>query len=227
MKRGVKKKAHENLTSTNISKVIGLLEPKNKATKPITKKEACQMLSISYNTTRLGKIISEHKDHLEFIARRKAQNRGKPASKAEIAQSVSEYLTGESVSEIAKRLFRSPGFVKGIINRVGVPERSIGEEKKTVDIIPDSCVGSDFREGEIVWSAKYHRTAIIRKQLTNIDYEKEYGDKCYRIYVLEPVDSADSYFPFVEAGGFNAISLAYDLGKLDHLEEYGVDLTRL
>jgi hypothetical protein len=31
----------------------------------------------------------------------------------------------------------------------------------------------------------------------------------------------------VETGGYFAYSLAYDLGKLEHLKEYGVDLSRI
>ena len=52
MKRGTKKKSYENLTDSNIKNVISLLE----AEKPITKKEACDILNISYNTTRLNKL---------------------------------------------------------------------------------------------------------------------------------------------------------------------------
>jgi len=66
MKRGVKAKDHEKLDDANIQKVSDLLE----ADKPITKKEACEILNISYNTTRLKKIIEEYKDR---IARRKAR----------------------------------------------------------------------------------------------------------------------------------------------------------
>ena len=51
--RGVKKRSHEKLTDSNIQHVIGLLNAKS----PITKKEACSILNISYNTTRLGTII--------------------------------------------------------------------------------------------------------------------------------------------------------------------------
>ena len=51
----VKKKDYENLSATNIQKVIMLLEQE----KPITKKEACQILNISYNTARLNKILDE------------------------------------------------------------------------------------------------------------------------------------------------------------------------
>ena len=47
--RGVKKKSHEKLDSANIQRVIDLLEQDE----PITKKEACEMLNIRYNTTRL------------------------------------------------------------------------------------------------------------------------------------------------------------------------------
>ena len=43
MKRGTNKKSHENLTDTNIKNVIDLLESE----KPITKKEACDILNIS------------------------------------------------------------------------------------------------------------------------------------------------------------------------------------
>ena len=112
----VKKKEYEKLSDANIKHVISLLEPEEG--KPITKKDACEILNISYNTTRLGKIIQEFKDKQEYIAKRKAENRGKPASKHEIAQVISDYLDGENPSNIAKSLFRSPGFVKGIINKL-------------------------------------------------------------------------------------------------------------
>lgn len=49
----VKVKEGEKLTPSNIEKVIGLLEIE----KPISKKDACELLNISYNTTRLARII--------------------------------------------------------------------------------------------------------------------------------------------------------------------------
>ena len=63
----IKKKDYENLTKSNIQRVIKLLESE----KPITKKEACQMLRITYNTTRLARIIEDHKDQEAFVALRK------------------------------------------------------------------------------------------------------------------------------------------------------------
>ena len=78
----VKKKDYENLTSTNIEKVIAHLT----ADQPISKKEACGMLNIAYNTARLQRIIDDHEDKKLYRAKRKAQNKGRAASSAEIAE---------------------------------------------------------------------------------------------------------------------------------------------
>jgi hypothetical protein len=225
MKGRVKKKDHEKLTSTNISKVIGLLEPTS-GQKPITKKEACSILNISYNTSRLGKIISEHKEHISFVKKQKDHNRGKPATPQEISQTIADYLTGETIADISKRLFRSAGFVKAIIDRLGVPHRPTNPEERTrMGWIPEDCVSDTFQPGEVVWSAKYHRCAVVRKEVPG--YEDIYSSKCYAIYLIESVDAEGSLFEYIEKGGFNAYALACDLGKLEHLKEYGVDLLRL
>ena len=115
-------KKHENLTQANISKVIELLNPTD-GSKPITKKEACGILNIAYKTTRLGNIITEFHETMEFRAKRKAQNRGKAATPQEIRTTVQMYLEGDNISDIAKALYRSPAFVKGIIDRIGVPQK--------------------------------------------------------------------------------------------------------
>jgi len=208
--------------------------------KPITKKEACEILNIAYNTSRLQKIIDDYNDQKEYIQLRKSQNRGKAATDAEIAEAVTEYLRGEPVSEIARGLYRSPGFVKGILGRVGVPQRPSGaDEKAEFDYIPDECVAEEFREGEIVWSAKHHTTAIIERELSvdyqaeksgfmDVNYEKKYSSKCYAIWVVEDVDDTkEDLWARVNMGGYGAYALAYDLAKLNHLEKYGVDLTRI
>ena len=212
--------------------MIGLLEPAtvsppNQTTcKPITKKEACAILNINYNTTRLKKIIDEYKEHEEFVTRRKADNRGKRASSTEIIQVITEYLEGEPVAEIAKRLFRSSGFVVGIVKRVGVPRRPVGD-RKTFDFLPEACICSSFQPNQIVWSAKYHSAAIVVKQLEDERYEQDYGSECYQISIIERIDSSDSYFKHIESGGFNAFALAYDIGSLEHLKEYGIDLKNI
>lgn len=221
----VKRKEHENLSATNIRKVIGLLNPGDDS-KPITKKEACALLNIAYNTTRLDRIIEEFREREALIASRKAANRGKPASEVEVKQTIEDYLSGDPISEIAKRLFRSAGFVKGIIERVGIPRKPTGADEKTkVELLPDSCVAEEFRVGEIVWSAKYHRPALVKREVEG--YEEKYLSKCYSIYVMEHVDASESFFPYIDKGGFFAYQLAYDLGKLEHLRKYEVNLDRL
>lgn len=243
----VKKKSYENLTAQNIEKVISLLNPdtsaqptgESKATpKAITKKEACEILNISYNTTRLNAIIEGHLEQKAYVKKRKSQNRGRPASDAEISEAVTDYLSGANVTDISKRLFRSVGFVRAILEGVGVPQRPTGEERKAIDYFPDECVSEDFAEGEIAWSAIYHSAVKVGKRMTKeyqdskqglstVDYESKYATPAYQIYVVQKVDSEDTFFSSVTQGGFSAYSTAYDLGKLEHLKKYGVDLNRL
>ena len=117
--RQTRKREHEKLDEANLNRVIELLEGE----KPITKKVACEMLNISYNTTRLGSIIAEHKDIIEYRATRKAQNRGKKATDLEKRDAIERYLDGQTVSEIAKGLFRSTTFVRNLIDSIGVPQK--------------------------------------------------------------------------------------------------------
>lgn len=232
MKRAVKKKDWEQLSDTNIKKVIELLASDT----PITKKEACEILNIAYNTTRLTKIIEEYEERKEYVKKRKAMLRGKPASKDEIGEIVAGYLRGEPIADISKATYRSAAFVKNVIDTVGVPERVVGEDSLEFDYIPEQCVAEDFSEGEIVWSAKYHSAAIVEKEISvdyqaermgysDTNYEKKYSSKCYSIYVLTRSDEDDMFAR--RKPGFSAYALAYDLGKLKHLEEYGVNLSTL
>ena len=231
MVRKIKKKDHENLSDTNIQKVISLLSGDS----PITKKEACSILNIAYNTTRLQKIIDDFLETKAYREKRKSQNRGKAATREEVADTITRFLSGDPISEIAAGLYRSSGFIKSIIERVGVPQKEEGQ----YDYLPEECVAESFEEGEIVWSAKYHGPAIIRAELSvdyqaeragyrDVNYEKKYGAKAYNIWVIEKVD--DDYsdrWTTATGGGFSSTQLAYDLGKLSHLKEYGVNLSRI
>ena len=212
MKRGTKKKSHENLTDSNIKNVISLLE----AEKPVTKKEACDILNISYNTTRLNKIIEEWKENQEYRAKRKAEKRGKPASDSEISNVIESYLEGDSISNIAKRLFRSSIFVKNIIQRVGVPDKGDGNYS-VATYLPDECVAEDFSNNEIAWSAIYDSPCIVTKRWQDNNDDS----KVYQIYVKQESE----LYPGM--AGFYAYSAAYDLGKLEHLKSYGVNTERL
>ena len=234
----VKKKSHEKLTSQNIQHVISLLNPTSSQTKAITKREACSILNISYNTTRLDKIIEDYHEQKEYRSRRVSQNRGRPARPDEVQDIVKEYLSGENVSNIAKGLYRSPAFVKSLLEKIGVPQRPTKVEgRKQEYYLPEQCVADNFDEGEIVWSATHHAPAVIDKKLSKehqdskaglqtVDYVSKYGSDCYSIYVRQK-PSTEDVWDMPEVGGFYAFALAYDLGKLKHLEEYGVDLQKL
>jgi hypothetical protein len=219
--RGVKKKEHENLTEANIAKVIRLLQPTSAEEKPITKKEACDILNIAYNTTRLDRIIDEYLEKKAYTEKRRSQNRGKGATKAEIKSVIEDYLDGDNIATISKRLFRSAGFIKAIIERLGIPQRTT--EKGTY-FLPDECVADEFLKGQRVWSAVYNAPATILNEIDG-DYLEKYGCRAYRIYVSEPMeDDNNSWFPGVRTGGFHAACAAYDLGSLKHLEKYGVTI---
>lgn len=211
----VKKREGENLTDANIKKIISLLN----ASPAITKKEACNILNISYNTTRLNNIIQQYQDKIAFQKKRRAQKRGVPASNQEIAEIAGSYLAGESFSDIAKSVFRSVAFVKNIVQKIGVPHRAQGDEKKDTELLPDDCVGESFEVGEIAWSAKYHTSCEVMAKLDEVKYET-YGN-CYRVWIREGTESSHTF------GGFNAFVPAYDLGKLEHLKEYGLDTKRI
>ena len=128
-------------------------------------------MNITYNTTRLNSIIQDFHDKQNFRAKRKAQLRGKPASALEIKEAIHSYLNGQSVSEISQSMYRSTGFIKAILNRVGVPTRpALVEERKGYAFLPDQCVSDEFIPNEKVWSAFYHAPAIIRKESSNPQY---------------------------------------------------------
>lgn len=192
------------------------------------------MLNIVYNTTRLQRIIDDYEDKKLYREKRKAQNRGRAATSAEIREAIEQFLSGDSIAEIAKGMYRSSGFIKAIIQRVGVPQKT----DQAIDYLPEECVAEDFVPGELVWSAKYHAPAIIEREISfdyqaekpgfqDTDYEKKYSSKCYSIYVVQKIRDEMDVWANVGTGGFSAFQLAYDLGKLEHLKEYGVDLSRI
>lgn len=213
-KRSVKAKEHENLSDANVRKVIHLLE----SSPPITKKEACAILNIAYNTTRLNKIIEQHKDQQELAKRMRAKKRGTPADKDEIKWIIQSFIRGESVTDIAKKNYRSVAFINHLIDSLGVPERAKGDNAHKVALLPDNCMGDSFLDGEIAWSAKYHAPCKVVKELAA---DTKYAASCYRIWVFERSEET------FNQGGFYAAQLAYDLGKLTHLNEYGIDATNL
>ena len=95
-----KRSEEEKLTPSNIEYVISLLE----AEKPITKKDACAILNIAYNTTRLTQIITKYKEGKERTAKKRAEKRGKPLSQDEVVYIIQEYISGSTIDSISNTI---------------------------------------------------------------------------------------------------------------------------
>ena len=199
----VKVKDSEKLDSSNIRKVISLLESDN----PITKKEACSILRISYNTTRLGNIITGFQEREATTKRLRAKNYGKPATEQETITSIERYLDGEPLYKIAESLFRSSAFIKGIMVRNTVPVRTTNHSYFRPQLLPDEVLSEDYELGELVWSTEYNHTARIsvRQDRDDVNYP------CYGIWVL------GEYYR-------HAYVSWYELGSLRHLQQLGVKI---
>lgn len=202
-----KKSASEEelMTDANISRVIRLLEPQEEGVKPITKKDACQILGMAYNTTRLGTILENFKANQARSAKRRAELRGKPATKEDIVYIISEYLGGETVDAISKMTYRSPTFIKRILEDNSVPIRVPGSSYFNPELVPEGAQRDRFKVGEVVYSTKYDSTALIESE----KHTEKYG-YIYRIFLL-----SDKWLQ-------SAWQEHYELASLQHLRELGV-----
>jgi hypothetical protein len=197
----------ELMTDANISRVIRLLEPTEEGKKPITKKDACAILGMSYNTTRLGTIIEEYKQKQVRTAQRKSQLRGKPATQEEKVYIISEYLNGETVDAISKMTYRSSRFIKDVLEGNSVPIRVPGSSYFNPELIPDGAVRDRFKVGEVVYSSRYDSIARIDAEQKS----DKYGF-VYRIWLL-----SDRWLQ-------SAYQEASELASLEHLRELGVKI---
>ena len=226
----VKAKAHEKLDDANVERVLNSLE----AEKPVTKKEACEMLNIAYNTTRLNKIIVEFKEKREYIRNRMDQNKGKIATSADIKEVVINYLMGMNFAEISRQMYRSPTFIKNIVDRVGVPTKvAMGEEF----IVPDECVKYEFDEGEWVWfndnrpDVRGGKAGQIIRQVKSKRALEE-GYKAYKIKYWIPLEWKEgmwlAWWPGVRRFSGWTIKPAYNIGSIQHLvDEYDLNTEAL
>ena len=196
----------ELMTDANIARVIRLLEPSEEDAKPITKKDACQILGMSYNTTRLGTIIQQYKDKQARDKKFRAEKRGKPLTNDELTYIISEYLAGEPIDGISKSIYRSPGFVKQVLEDYSVPIRVPGHSYFSPQLIPEGAVRDRFKVGEVVYSARYDTLAKI----TSEKQDPKHG-WIYSMWLRGNWQQ-------------NAYQPAYELASLEHLRAVGVTI---
>ena len=195
----------DKMTPQNIERVIELLDPKVEGQKPISKKDACQILGMSYNTTRLGQILDDYKQKKQRERELRDQKRGKPADQQEIQYIVREYLSGESVEQISRSSYRSHNFVKDILDQYQVPKRGASYNYFKPELIPDGATRTRFTIGEVVYSARYDSLCRIDSE----QYTEKYG-WIYRVWLL-----SERWQQF-------AYQEAYELASLEHIRALGV-----
>jgi hypothetical protein len=202
--RKTKNSDDEKLDAANLEKVIALLEPAEG--KPISKKDACAMLCIAYNTTRLGTLIEKYKEKKAATLARRAALRGKPATPQEIQFIISSYLEGETVSGLAERSYRSIGFINQILEAHAVPLRAKAHDYFKPELIPEAAMQDRFKLEEVVYSARYDSVARIKSELF------QNNQWVYCVWLM-----SDRWQQF-------AYQEAAELASLQHLRKLGVQV---
>lgn len=200
MARSKADKDSEKLDDASMERVIKLLEEKG------TKKAACQILNISYNTTRLDRLIETYKEKKVKDAERRLEKRGKPASKEEASFIITEYLEGATVDSISKSLFRGVQFVHNILEFYGIPKRNSSPDYFHPALIPEISMAESFEPGEIVYAARYDSLAKVVKEVACP------SGKTYRIYLKSERFREFAYQP------------VWELASLKHLRAEGIIL---
>ena len=196
----------EKMTDSNLSRVIRLLEPEE-GKKPITKKDACQMLGMAYNTTRLGTIIEQFKERQRRTAEQRAKLRGKAVTKDEKIFIIQEYLTGSTIDAITKSTYRGVTIIKQVLDEYSVPLRIPGQNYFNPQLIPDGAARDKFEVGEVVWSARYGSLAKI--------YSEKLDPKHGHIYHMWLMDDRWRQYCWQPA---------YELASLQQIRELGVQV---
>jgi hypothetical protein len=196
----------EKMTDSNLSRVIRLLEPEE-GKKPITKKDACQMLGMAYNTTRLGTIIEQFKERQRRTAEQRAKLRGKAVTKDEKIFIIQEYLTGSTIDAITKSTYRGVTIIKQVLDEYSVPLRIPGQNYFNPQLIPDGAARDKFEVGEVVWSARYGSLAKI--------YSEKLDPKHGHIYHMWLMDDRWRQYCWQPY---------YELASLQQIRELGVQV---
>lgn len=205
MARGVRARDYENLSKENIKAVIQFLEDGG------SKKQACTMLNISYNTKRLDRIIEEHIEGVERTKKLRKKMRSTPITDSDIKYICECYLDGDSLDSISEHTFRSSQVIKRVVTNQNIPLRSSENDYFNPTLVPDSAIKEEYAVGDLVYSAKYMEVATIKGVLTE---GKNKG--VYRIQ-LHGNSYSSAYQPW------------YELADLSKLKELGVspkDLNR-
>ncbi len=200
MPRGIRQKEGEDLSSSKLEEVIKKLNQD----KPITKKDACAMLNIAYNTTRLNKIIEEYEENKAYHTKRKKELRSTPLSKEDISYIISSYLEDASLSELEQSTHRSIGVIKRTLEKYGVPLRDAKHTYHNPPFLPDNFIKEEYEENDIVYSARYSQAAKIGQLFSNKN-----DINIYRIWLCK--DEQWALQPYYELGDLTNLQKEFNL----------------
>jgi hypothetical protein len=202
-RKGIQVKEGEDHSPATIKRVIKLLADE----KPITKKAACDILKIAYNTKRLGAIIDKYIEDKEFAKLRRKQVSKLPITKADVKDVCSMYLSGEPLTAIVENTFRSSSVVKRLLLQHNIPLRNANNNYQNPVYLDDDTWAEDYKKGDLVYSARYGSAAIIEG---NGKFTEEHG-------MVYPIHISGEYER-------SAYQPSYELADLRNLQkEFGVE----
>jgi hypothetical protein len=180
----------EDFSATKIEEVIGAL---NKD-KPITKKDACAMLGMAYNTARLNKIIEEHDERKTYHERRRKELKKIPLTTEDYSFIVSSYLEEANLTIIAETTHRSLTVIKRVLERFNIPLRSTSTSYQNPIYLADDSISEEYAKDDLVYSSRYDEPAYICKKLNK---------EAYRIWLLKSEQYSTQ--PYWELGDLRKI----------------------
>lgn len=200
-RKSIRVKAGEDLSPANIERVIAYLNSEEE--KP-TKKVACNMLGITYNTSRLSSIIDNYIEKKERDAAIRKKKRGTPITNEEKISMIESYFETGSFESVADTHYRPVAKVKEVIEENGADFKNKATDYFHPKLLPELSMADSFTPGEVVWAARTNSLAIIKKP-------------CKGGYWVRTL------------GGYsqNCAHATEELGSLKHLTEMGVNLDRV
>lgn len=199
------KNTEERLDEAHMERVIAGLESH---TDKITKKDACAILGISYNVTRLASLIEKYKENKARTTARREALRGKPATNDEVVYIIAEYLEGNTIDGISKSTYRGATFVKSILEKYSVPIRQTSADYFKPELIPEGAMRDRFNIGEVVYSARYDSLARVDTE----QFSAKHNCYIYRCWLM-----SDKWKQSMNSESF-------ELASLEHLRKLGVQV---
>ena len=182
---------HEKLDDASLKEVMLLLEQEE----PISKKDACTKLNITYNTTRLARLITEYKERIERTYQIRKSLRNKPLDTAEKKDIIEQYLADIALLDISKSTYRSLNVIKALLREYGLPVRgrTASDYFINVPLLSDKAVKEHYVKGDLVFAARYGCAAEVSKFYGNTEKD----GNIYRIYLLGK-EQQYAYQPYYE-----------------------------